>query len=305
MFVEDLHLDGADAGAITWGDEIADDVRADAHVVVIGCGEAGLLAGIRLAQAGVPFTIVEKNAGPGGTWWENRYPGARVDIGSHFYCYSFEPADHWTEYFSQHPELRAYFERIMDKYRIEEHCRFNTTVESATFDEATGRWSVTVKNADGTDRDARRARGDQRRRRAQHPEAARHPRHGDVRGSVVPLGALGPLGRPPRQAVRADRRRRHAVSRSRRRSPTRSSSSTSSSAPRSGCSRTRTTTVAVPDGERWAIRHLPFYGRWFRFLTFYPAPGSRSSGHASTPTTTTAASRSARRTARRASCSPS
>ena len=47
--------------------------------------------------AGIPFTIVEKSGGPGGTWWDNRYPGARVDIGSHSYCYSFEPADHWTE----------------------------------------------------------------------------------------------------------------------------------------------------------------------------------------------------------------
>ena len=117
MFLEDLHLDGADARAITWGDEIPDDVRDDAHVIVIGCGESGLLAGIRLAQAGLPFTIIEKNGGPGGTWWENRYPGARVDIGSHFYCYSFEPADHWTEYFSQHPELRAYFERVMQRAR--------------------------------------------------------------------------------------------------------------------------------------------------------------------------------------------
>ena len=119
MFLEDLHLDGADAGAITWGDEIPDDVRDDAHVIVIGCGEAGLLAGIRLAQAGLPFTIIEKNGGPGGTWWENRYPGARVDIGSHFYCYSFEPADHWTEYFSQQPELRDYFERVMSEHGIE------------------------------------------------------------------------------------------------------------------------------------------------------------------------------------------
>ena len=95
---------------------------------MIGCGEAGLLAGIRLAQAGIPFTIVEKNAGPGGTWWDNRYPGARVDIGSHFYCYSFEPADHWTEYFSQQPELQDYFDRVMRKYGVDEHCRFDTEV---------------------------------------------------------------------------------------------------------------------------------------------------------------------------------
>ena len=80
-------------------------------VVVIGCGESGLLAGIRLKEAGIPFTIVEKNAGVGGTWWENSYPGARVDVANHFYCYSFEPTDHWTEFFAEQPELQAYFER--------------------------------------------------------------------------------------------------------------------------------------------------------------------------------------------------
>ena len=181
MFLEDLHLDGSDAGAITWGDEIPAAVKAEAHVVVIGCGEAGLLAGIRLAQAGLPFTIVEKNAGPGGTWWDNRYPGARVDIGSHFYCYSFEPADHWTEYFSQHPELREYFERVMKKYGVDAHCRFNTEVTSARFDESTGRWAVELRNDRGDSRDARRIRGDQRGRFAEQPAPAGHPRHARLR----------------------------------------------------------------------------------------------------------------------------
>ena len=84
-------------------------------VVVIGCGMSGLLAAIRLQQAGFPFVVVEKNDGPGGTWFENRYPGARVDVGSHFYSYSFEPADHWTEFFSRQPELLSYFERVADE----------------------------------------------------------------------------------------------------------------------------------------------------------------------------------------------
>jgi 4-hydroxyacetophenone monooxygenase len=52
---------------------------------------SGLLAGIRLKEAGIPFTILEKNAGVGGTWYENTYPGCRVDVGNHFYSYSFEP----------------------------------------------------------------------------------------------------------------------------------------------------------------------------------------------------------------------
>ena len=82
----------------------------DFPVVVIGCGESGLLAGIRLKEAGIPFTIIEKNAGVGGTWYENTYPGARVDVGNHFYCYSFEPSDQWTQFFAQQPELQAYFD---------------------------------------------------------------------------------------------------------------------------------------------------------------------------------------------------
>jgi 4-hydroxyacetophenone monooxygenase len=92
MFLEDLHLDGSDAGAITWGDEIPAEVKADAHVVVIGCGEAGLLGRHPSVPSGpCRSRSSRRTPGPGGTWWDNRYPGARVDIGSHFYCYSFEP----------------------------------------------------------------------------------------------------------------------------------------------------------------------------------------------------------------------
>ena len=118
LFFDDLQFEGGDTGAITWGDELSAAQRAASPVVVIGCGMGGILAGIRLQQAGLPFTIIEKNGGPGGTWWENRYPGARVDVGSHQYCFSFEPADHWSEYYCQHPELRAYFGTIAEKYGL-------------------------------------------------------------------------------------------------------------------------------------------------------------------------------------------
>ena len=69
---------------------------ADLPVVVIGCGMSGVLTAIRLREAGFPFVVIEKNEGPGGTWWENTYPGARVDVGNHFYCYSFRPNDFLT-----------------------------------------------------------------------------------------------------------------------------------------------------------------------------------------------------------------
>jgi 4-hydroxyacetophenone monooxygenase len=90
MMVEEMELSGRD-------DRAAMPAPTDVDVVVIGLGMSGLLAAIRLQEAGIPYTVVEKNAGVGGTWWENRYPGARVDVGNHFYCYSFEPSDHWTE----------------------------------------------------------------------------------------------------------------------------------------------------------------------------------------------------------------
>lgn len=97
MLLEEMELDDTDARRV---DIDADaGVRSEFPVVIIGCGQSGLLAGIRLTEAGIPFTIIEKNSGPGGTWHENTYPGARVDVGNHFYCYSFEPSDQWTEFF--------------------------------------------------------------------------------------------------------------------------------------------------------------------------------------------------------------
>ena len=272
MFLEDLHLDGTDVGAITWAGEISDDVRADAHTVVIGCGEAGLLAGIRLAQAGLPFTIVEKNGGPGGTWWENRYPGARVDIGSHFYCYSFEPADHWTEYFSQHPELREYFANVMHKRGIDQYCRFNTEVTSATFDEASGRWLVELRNADGTTETL------EARFVISAVGALNQPKLPDIAGMA---DFAGPSFHSARWDATVDYRgKRFAL--------IGAGASGFQIAPTIADDVEHLTVFQrtaqwmfpnpkyherVPDGERWAMRYLPFYGRWFRFLTFYPGAG--------------------------------
>ena len=74
--------------------------RAGFPVVVIGCGESGLLAGIKLKAAGIPFTIIDRQSGVGGTWLANRYPGCRVDIASQYYTYSFEPTDHWEHHYA-------------------------------------------------------------------------------------------------------------------------------------------------------------------------------------------------------------
>jgi 4-hydroxyacetophenone monooxygenase len=86
---------------------------------------------------------------PGGTWKENHYPGARVDIGGRFYCYSFEPSDQWDEYFPQHTELRRYFERALRTYGLESHCRFRARVDAVEFNPDTSRWTVSITNSDG------------------------------------------------------------------------------------------------------------------------------------------------------------
>ena len=151
LFFDDLQFEGGDSGEISWGDEISEAQKVKSPVVVIGCGMGGILAGIRLKQAGLPFTIVEKNAGPGGTWWENRYPGARVDVGSHQYCFSFEPADHWSEYYCQGPELRAYFGTIVDKFGLRPHCRFGSAVTEVGWLEDRSMWRVHVRRASGAE----------------------------------------------------------------------------------------------------------------------------------------------------------
>ncbi len=207
MFTEDLHLDGADSGAVSWGDEVPADVRADAHTVVIGCGESGLLTGIRLAQAGVPFTIVEKNEGPGGTWWDNRYPGARVDIGSHFYCYSFEPSDHWTEYFAQQPELRDYFTRILDQYDIRSTLPLRGRGHRGDLRRGhrpVGRHRPHPRRGN---RGHRRPVRGQCRRGPQPAQAARDRGHGGLRRSLVPLGTMGSRRRLEGHPVRPGGRR--------------------------------------------------------------------------------------------------
>ena len=141
MVLEEMELDGRDARSTG---TVRGPARDDFPVVVIGCGESGLLAAIRLKEANIPFTVLEKNAGVGGTWYRNTYPGARVDVGNHFYCYSFEPTDQWTHFFAEQPELQAYFEGVMDKHGIGPHVQWETEVTEISWDDATSTWLVTA-----------------------------------------------------------------------------------------------------------------------------------------------------------------
>jgi 4-hydroxyacetophenone monooxygenase len=118
-------------------------------VLVIGAGMSGLLTGIRLSQAGVPFEIVDKNPDVGGTWLVNTYPGCRVDNSNHMYSYSFEPNHAWPQHFSPQPELLKYFRGVAAKYDLKKHIRFETRVESLAWDEGRSTWRARLQAKDG------------------------------------------------------------------------------------------------------------------------------------------------------------
>jgi 4-hydroxyacetophenone monooxygenase len=149
MMLEELAIDGHDARAVKLERRLSDAEREDYHVLVIGAGLSGLAMGLRLKVMGLPFTVVEKNDEVGGTWYENRYPGCRVDIPSHFYSYSFEPSHEWTQFFAKRDELNRYFIRFADKHALRDHIRFNTELVSARWDDATKTWQVTLRRSDG------------------------------------------------------------------------------------------------------------------------------------------------------------
>ncbi|MGI9161419.1 MAG: NAD(P)-binding domain-containing protein [Mycobacterium sp.] len=265
MMLEEMELDGRDAR----DDELTSSpaARADFPVIVIGCGESGLLAAIRLQQAGIPYTVIEKNAGVGGTWWENSYPGARVDVGNHFYCYSFEPSDHWTEYFARQPELQAYFSDVMRRHGVQQRVRFSTEVVSAVWED--DGWTVTVRNVNG-DNETLRAR-------------AVISAVGQLNDPYIPQipGAASFTG-PAFHTARWD----HSVDLAGKNVVMIGAGASGFQVAPAIADTVGTLTIfqrsaqwmfpnpnyheAVGPGVRWALKHLPFYGRWYRFLIFWP-----------------------------------
>jgi cation diffusion facilitator CzcD-associated flavoprotein CzcO len=122
---------------------------SDFPIVVIGAGFAGICAGIRMKQEGIEsFTIFERASDVGGTWRDNTYPGCACDVPSHAYSLSFEPNPDWSHKYSPWHEIKAYLERITDKWRLREHMRFDTEIVDARFDEKTGLWSLTTNHGE-------------------------------------------------------------------------------------------------------------------------------------------------------------
>ena len=119
------------------------------RVVVIGAGMSGLAAAHRIGQAGIDYIVLEKNVDVGGTWFENRYPGCRVDVANHFYSYSFMQDEVWPQHFSTQSVLLDYFRRAADTLDIRSHIRFGAEVVSMVFDDTDLVWSISVIGPSG------------------------------------------------------------------------------------------------------------------------------------------------------------
>ena len=120
------------------------------EVIVIGAGVAGIYQIKRLSDLGVDATVLEAAGDLGGTWYNNRYPGARFDSESYTYGYSFsrEVLDewHWKEMFSGQPENLKYLNFVVDKFDLRQYMQFNCRVQSAIFDDDRQIWNVTVSD---------------------------------------------------------------------------------------------------------------------------------------------------------------
>ncbi|OBH49302.1 NAD(P)/FAD-dependent oxidoreductase [Mycobacterium sp. E2479] len=243
--------------------------RATFPVVVIGAGEAGLLAGIKLKRAGIPFTVIEKQPGVGGTWHANRYPGCRVDIASQYYTYSFEPTDHWSHFYAEQHEILAYLNKVMNSHDIGGHLRLETEATGAVWNDQAATWTVHTRDINGN-RDELVARavicavGQFSNAVIPNIKGANdfggpafHTANWDdtvdLAGkhvAVIGAGASGfqlvPAIAPVTEHVDVYQRTAQWM------------------APNVDYH------ASIGEGANWALRHLPYYARWVRFVSWWP-----------------------------------
>jgi 4-hydroxyacetophenone monooxygenase len=243
--------------------------RAAFKVIVIGAGMSGLLAAIRLQEAGIPFEIIERHDDVGGTWYQNTYPGCRVDSPNHIYSYSFRPAD-WPQYYSSQTVLRDYFAGVAEDYGLKQRTRFGTEVTEARFDEATCTWQVAVRHRDGTEA---------------------------VLVANAVISAVGQLNRPKWPDLPGQEQFRgialHSTEWEHEHDLTDkkilvigTGASAFQFAPEIARVARQVTIFQrtppwmapvphyhdnVPAGKHWLLNHVPFYGKWYRFAMFWNA----------------------------------
>jgi hypothetical protein len=119
--------------------------RSDLRFLIIGAGMSGILAAIKLKEAGFDdYAIYEKAERLGGTWRENTYPGLACDVPSHFYCYSFAMNPEWSRRFSPGAEIQAYFEEVAQRYGVASQIQYRKEVTRCALED--GRWKIEMSD---------------------------------------------------------------------------------------------------------------------------------------------------------------
>src|SRR6201996_4429209 len=118
--------------------------------IIIGGGISGMFMLYRLRELGMTARVFESGTNVGGTWYWNRYPGARFDSESWTYCYSFSKELlqewDWKEHFSPKPYTLEYLNLVADKFDLRRDMQFHSTVVAAHWDDDAGKWTVTLES---------------------------------------------------------------------------------------------------------------------------------------------------------------
>ena len=250
-----------------WTKRPSEETLAEQHVLIVGAGVCAIALAVALGHLGIPYTIVEKNAELGGTWWINRYPGCGVDTPNHSYSYSFGSGNAWTRYFCQREELLGYLLKVADEYGIRKHLRVNTELTSSRWDEDKRRWISTLKTSSGE----------------------------ETFESTALVSAIGQLNDPSRAHFKGEESFKGATLHSAlwsedinidgKHVAVIGTGATSMQLVPTIAGRVASVTVyqrnaqwarpvkgyadPITEGARWLLAHLPFYVQWYRFNMFW------------------------------------
>jgi 4-hydroxyacetophenone monooxygenase len=155
--IHELDLAGHKGGAPDWNyaDLAAKAKGRSFEVLVVGAGVAGIAAGHRLTQAGLPFTMIEATDKISGTWAKNHYPGVRLDTPTFGYSFSFAQKSDWPNQFATGAEVRDYLVKVSDRAGLSQKIEFLTHLVRAEWVESDGLWLVTTRDRQGKTRQRR------------------------------------------------------------------------------------------------------------------------------------------------------
>jgi len=148
LMIEETALDPW-ARSLKWERAPDPERLANFSVTIIGAGMGGLNAAVQLKRAGIHYHVIEKNPNVGGTWYENRYPGARVDTPSRSYMNLFGVDFPYPYAYGTHIENQKYYDWVADRFDLRGDIMFNTEVRALNWDEAAAMWEIVVDGPEG------------------------------------------------------------------------------------------------------------------------------------------------------------